>query len=105
MVSNISQHKRARLGTPGYEGEHIPRISRNHSHFPSTGRPRVESTLQQRRLIDQKEEKDPSRDETFYVPFGHKWPSWRLKGCPKCGGDLYRDEDEFTCLCCSRTQR
>ena len=61
--------------------------------------------LKQKRLLDHEEEEDTSTEEAFHVPFGRERPSWRLKGCPKCGGDLYRDEDEFTCLCCSRTQR
>lgn len=25
---------------------------------------------------------------------------WILKGCPRCGGDLYSEEDYFTCLQC-----
>ena len=33
---------------------------------------------------------------------------WKLKGCPRCGGDLYLDNDEYdwyeTCLQCSFRQ-
>lgn len=28
---------------------------------------------------------------------------WRLKGCPRCGGDLYLNDDgEWECLQCGR---
>ena len=27
---------------------------------------------------------------------------WILKGCPRCGGDLYSDELSFVCLQCGR---
>ncbi len=26
--------------------------------------------------------------------------TWRLKGCPKCGGDVILDRDESQCLQC-----
>ncbi|MBA7676443.1 hypothetical protein ES703_84684 [subsurface metagenome] len=29
---------------------------------------------------------------------------WILKGCPRCGGDLYGDELGFTCLQCGHTE-
>ena len=30
------------------------------------------------------------------------WPRWQLKGCPRCGGDLYLEEEdrEYICLQC-----
>jgi len=26
--------------------------------------------------------------------------TWTLKGCPRCGGDLYAEDGGFTCLQC-----
>ena len=29
---------------------------------------------------------------------------WILKGCPRCGGDLYSEESGFTCLQCGHRE-
>jgi len=29
-------------------------------------------------------------------------PRWLLKACPKCGGDMYRDDGCYRCLQCSK---
>jgi len=31
-------------------------------------------------------------------------PKWKLKNCPKCGGDQYLDYDEYACLQCGYTE-
>ena len=85
-------------------GERISSMSRNNWLFPGTGRPGGGIMLKQKGILDQEEEEDIVRDQPFHVPFGRKRPSWKLKGCPKCGGDLYWDEDEFTCLRCGMNQ-
>jgi hypothetical protein len=29
-----------------------------------------------------------------------KNPTWRLRGCPKCRGDMLRDDNSYQCLQC-----
>lgn len=57
--------------------------------------------LKQKRLLDLEKGGD-TIDKAFHAPFARKRPRWKLKGCPHCGGDLYLDEDEYTCLWCGR---
>ena len=60
--------------------------------------------VKQKRLLEQEKRDDAIMEKAFHAPFARKKPRWKLKGCPNCGGDLYRDEDEYTCLWCGRTQ-
>ena len=35
----------------------------------------------------------------------NKYPQWKLKSCPKCGGDMYINWDkEYACLQCGYTE-
>ncbi len=60
--------------------------------------------MKQRRLSQKEERKFTALDEPFHNLLDHKHPRWKLKGCPNCGGDLYRDGSEYTCLYCGRKQ-
>ena len=60
--------------------------------------------MKQQRLSDQEKRKHTALGEPFHILHGRKLARWKLKGCPNCGGDLYRDGQEYTCLHCGRKQ-
>jgi hypothetical protein len=62
----------------------------------------VRSMLKQKRLLERKKGNGATIANAVHAPFAGKRPRWKLKGCPNCGGDLYQDEDEYTCLWCGR---
>ncbi|MBA7609547.1 hypothetical protein ES703_16738 [subsurface metagenome] len=60
--------------------------------------------MKQPKLLIQEKREHTATHEPHHVPPVRKLPRWKLKGCPNCGGDLYLDGQEYTCLHCGRKQ-
>ena len=61
-------------------------------------------TVKQQRVSQKEKGKAIALGEPEHILPDPRLPRWKLKGCPNCGGDMYRDGGEYTCLYCGRKQ-